>query len=61
MTVTVADLSLISQRTLSAIVRDERIGEAAAQKINNRKQKSRLWSYVYDHEIPDVSPRLTPS
>lgn len=53
MNVVLTDLALIKQRTLTAIVRDEQLGEAAAQKENNRRQRSRLHSYIYDNLIPD--------
>jgi hypothetical protein len=53
MTVTLPDLALLSQRMLSAIVRDERLGEQVARKMNNRKQRSRLRNYINDNRISD--------
>ncbi|WP_136080271.1 hypothetical protein [Pontiella desulfatans] len=48
-----SDLSLISARTLSAILRDEQLGEERARKQNNRTLKNRLRSYIQHHRIPD--------
>ena len=54
MSVTSADLGLISPKALAAIVRDEPLGEKAARKENNRKQKNRLRCYIRDNSIPDL-------
>ena len=48
MSVKVSDLALIKPKTLAAIVRDEQLDEAAARKVNNRRQKARLWNYIHD-------------
>jgi hypothetical protein len=53
MTVSLPDLALLSQRMLTAIVRDERLGEHAARKANIRKLKNRLRCYISDNRIPD--------
>ncbi len=53
MKVVLSDLYRIKQRTLSAIVRDERLGEAVARRENNRKLRNRLRCYIHDNRIPD--------
>jgi len=53
MNLVISDLALVSQKTLTAIVRDERLGERAARKVNNRKLKNRLWCFIHDNKIPD--------
>ena len=52
MSLVISDLALISQKALTAIVRDERLGEQAARKVNNRKLKNRLSCFIYDNKIP---------
>lgn len=53
MKVVLSDLYRIKQRTLSAIVRDERLGEHIARKENNRKLRNRLRCYIHDNRIPE--------
>jgi hypothetical protein len=55
MSAQVVDLEFISQKMLDAIIRDEQLGEAAARKQNNHRQKNRLWCYIHDNRVPDPS------
>lgn len=59
MTISISDLHLIKQATLTAILRDEQLGEERARKQNNRTLKNRLRSYIQHHRIPD--PPTVPS